>query len=173
MGCTNHQYGEIDHLSNEKTYSTLFVCTANQCRSPMAEALFRMYITNAGYSSEEWIVESAGCWAYPGMPATKKAVIAAEKLGAELYFHESKPVTESLLRDFRLILCMERNHVEFIKRHIPEAGERVFLFTEMVNENEEINDPIGQKQDDYNLTAENLLEQIGVGFNKIKKLSAL
>ena len=40
----------------------LFVCTANQCRSPMAAGLFQRQIEQAG-EAERWQIASAGTWA--------------------------------------------------------------------------------------------------------------
>nr|NIM45857.1 hypothetical protein [Nitrososphaeria archaeon] len=48
--------------------AVLFVCSANQCRSPIAEVLFREHLEQIGIG-DEWRVESAGIWAMDGAPA--------------------------------------------------------------------------------------------------------
>lgn len=138
----------------------------------MAEALFRNLLDDKGYSKDLWDVASAGCWAYPGMPATQKAIKAAGDMGADtIHFHESKAVSEDLLGSFNLILCMESGHIDFIKRHFSQSTEKVFLFSEMIDEVFEIDDPVGQSQEDYQTTADELLAIIQSGFDKIKSLS--
>lgn len=139
----------------------------------MAEAFLRKYLSDKDYSEETWTVASAGCWAYAGMPPIQKAAQATRNLGAELIFHESQPVSEALLEDYNLILCMEDGHVDFIARHFPNAKQKTFLLTEMVDENDEIDDPIGRSQENYELTAVLILRLIENGFEKIKRLSSI
>jgi len=158
-------------MSEKKQYSILFVCTANQCRSPMAEVLFTRYLEDNGYDLEKWSVASAGCWAYPNLPATPYAIQTAEKMGGDLNFHSSKAVSENLLKDFNLILCMESDHTQFIKRNFPEVADDVFLFSEMVGEDFEIHDPVGGTLENYEQTAEKLKKIIRSGFKKIHSLS--
>ena len=153
-------------------YSTLFVCSANQCRSPMAEALFIQYIKEKGFSSEEWLVASAGCWAYPGFPATMNAIRTVEDLGCDLNSHFSQAITDNLLKDFSLILCMENEHKEFINKHFPESSSNVYLLTEMIGEEVEIDDPVGGPLEEYQGTAAFLKEIILSGFDKIQELSS-
>jgi len=137
----------------------------------MAEALFTRYLKDNGDDLEKWNVASAGCWAYPNLSATPHAVQTAEKMGGDLNFHFSKAVSENLLKDFNLILCMESDHTHFIKRNFPEAADDVFLFSEMVGEDCEILDPVGGTLEEYEQTAEKLNEIIHSGFKKIQNLS--
>jgi len=137
----------------------------------MAEALFIRYLKDNGDDLEKWNVASAGCWAYPNLSATPHAIQTVEKMGSDLNFHSSKAVSEKLLKDFNLILCMESDHTHFIKRNFPEAADDVFLLSEMVGEFFEIHDPIGGTLENYEQTAEKLNEIILSGFKKIRNLS--
>ncbi len=158
-------------MPKDFNYSTLFVCTANQCRSPMAQVLFIQYLKEKEDDPEKWMVMSAGCWAYPDFPATQYAVQTMEKMGCDLNFHSSKTVSANLLKDFNLILCMESNHKHFIKRNFPEVEGNVFLFSEMIGEVFEIDDPIGGTFEAYEHTADQLKEIMHSGFEKIRSLS--
>lgn len=138
----------------------------------MAEALMRYLIESTHPPLPEWEVASAGCWAYPGMPATSKAIAAAAALGADLSEHASQAVSADLLERYNLILCMEIAHVDFIKRHFSETAEKTFLLSEMASEKFEIDDPVGQSQTDYQKSAREILSLIQNGWQKIKALSA-
>ena len=46
-------------VMNGGSVRMLFVCTANVCRSPLAEATFRHVVSNAG-RAEEFEIDSAG-----------------------------------------------------------------------------------------------------------------
>ena len=96
-------------------YSVLFVCTANQCRSPMAEVLFKGFLEGSREIPDQWMVGSAGLYAYPNYPATPHAQSAMINCGLDLTDHQSQPVTEALLDKYNLILCMESNQKRTIK----------------------------------------------------------
>ena len=138
----------------------------------MAEALCRQQIQTINDANpEDWSIASAGCWAYPGIPATKSAVITVAKYNADLSDHASQPVSANLLKDYRLMLCMETSHVSFIKRHFPQESERVFLLSEMIDEYFEVEDPVGKSQADYEVSAREINSIIKNGWKKIVTLS--
>lgn len=137
----------------------------------MAEVLFIQHLKEKGYDPKNWIVASAGCWAYPDLPATRHAVQTAGKMGCDLNFHSSKAVSENLLKDFNLVLCMESDHKHFIKRNFPEAINTVTLFSEIIGKVFEIDDPVGGTLLEYEQTAERLKEIMYSGFKKIRSLS--
>jgi len=137
----------------------------------MAEVLFIQYLKEKGCDPDKWKVMSAGCWAYPDLPATLHAIQTAEKMGGDLNFHSSKAVSANLLKDFSLILCMESDHKHFIKRNFPQAADNVFLFSEVIGEVFEIDDPVGGTFEEYEHTAEKLKEIMHSGFKKIRDLS--
>ena len=60
----------------------LFVCSGNTCRSPLAEALFRRMLDEAG--RQDITVESAGTGAYDGAPASEGSFLVAVEAGLAL-----------------------------------------------------------------------------------------
>lgn len=153
--------------------SVLFVCAANQCRSPIAMIIFKDLITRKNENPEDWRIESAGVWAVSGYSATDFAHRTMKELGLDLADHRSQPVTESLIDKFNLILCMENDQVNFLKRNFPDSKEKVFLLSEMTGQNLDIRDPVGYSLDDYKNTAVDILLLLEKGYSKIFRLSEL
>ncbi|MBM3957291.1 MAG: hypothetical protein FJ313_04485, partial [Gemmatimonadetes bacterium] len=73
-------------------FRVLLVCTGNQCRSPMAEALLRRLAATDSAAPLEIRVSSAGTAAPAGFPATQQAQEACAEEGIDLTGHRSRPV---------------------------------------------------------------------------------
>lgn len=151
-------------------HSILLICTANQCRSPMAEALLKRDLFEK-YPKTAWEVESAGTWAEPGHPATPFGVKAMAEFGLDTSNHKSRVVTSELVSRFQLILTMENGHKEAIQIEFPDLAERVFLLSKMSGENVEVADPVGGSFLDYQNTAKEIEKWIERGLPKIVELS--
>jgi len=120
--------------------SILFVCTANQCRSPLAAALFHRQLSD---SISEWSIASAGTWAKEDRsahPQTQAAAIQVYNL--DLSSHRSQSIDTLLLTDYHLILAMAQGHKEAICAEFPEVSQRVYLLSEMVGMNFDVADPV-------------------------------
>ena len=88
--------------------SILFVCKANQCRSPLAEAIARRQIADREVAAE---IRSAGLEANPGQPVTDGTLMAGRKAGFDLSEHRSQLVDAELVSSSNLILAMERDQI--------------------------------------------------------------
>jgi len=152
------------NMSKER--SILFVCTANQCRSPMAEAIIKDYIKRMDLPTN-WIVQSAGTWAENGHPATPSGVKAMALRGLDTSLHRSQSITKDLLKQFDLILTMESGHKEAIQIEFPEFSKKVFMLSEMSGVEINIDDPIGGTFEDYLNTADEIDELISKGLSNI------
>jgi protein-tyrosine phosphatase len=124
--------------------SVLFVCTANQFRSPIAAACFAKLIEGEGQANG-WRVESAGTWAESGLGAPAIAVQVADSLGlAGLEDHLTRPVDQELLAQFDLVIVMEMGHKEAICMEFPSVCQRTYMLSEIVDGvNYDIPDPDG------------------------------
>ena len=150
------------------SHTVLFVCTANICRSPMAMGLLKARVAE---DEGDWRVESAGVWADYGYPAASNTIKVVRERGVRLEDHLSRPLTGEMLTEFNLILVMEKNHKEALRMAFPELAPRIYLLTEMVDRYEDIVDPIGGTQADFEETASEVEAILTQGFEKISRLS--
>ncbi|MDQ2650180.1 MAG: low molecular weight phosphatase family protein [Actinomycetota bacterium] len=106
----------------------LLLCTANQCRSPMAQVLLGHHLRLAGVDAT---VSSAGL--YPsGAPATDHAVTVMGERGLDLTAHESRRVDASIIGRADLVLGMTREHVREVAVADPAVLARTFTLKELV-----------------------------------------
>jgi protein-tyrosine phosphatase len=114
--------------------SILFVCTANQFRSPIAAACLLKSIEREN-TNAKWIVESAGTWTTSGLPAPKMALEVANQLRLKgLDYHRTRQVDQNILDRFDLILVMEVGHKEAISIEFPSTHGRLYTLSEIVDD---------------------------------------
>ena len=131
----------------------LFICTGNTCRSPMAEALFRLRAGN----KNPWKVKSAGLSAHTGTPASLEARIVASELGADLSRHSSQLLTTEMVEQADLILVMTESHREHFRNTFREVAHRVYLINELgTSKVEDICDPFGGSLEIYKQTRDEI-----------------
>lgn len=150
--------------------AVLFVCTANQCRSPIAQVLFQDRLQQMGMEIE-WTAASAGTSAFGGSPPTHFARQAMKERGLDLSEHRSRPVSADMIKDSDLVLVMEDRHRAFLQSRFPFGAEKVFLITEMVGEKHDIDDPVLGDLDRYNETAREMDRILEQGFQRIVKMA--
>src|SRR5213076_1175151 len=91
------------------------VCTANICRSPMAAALLQHALAAQPEPLRSVKVISAGVNAHPGEPVSENSVIALKKVGLDISNHRAQPLTQRLLDEAAMVLCMTESHRSMIE----------------------------------------------------------
>ena len=91
----------------DRPLQVLVVCTANQCRSPMAERLLARRLEQSGIPAT---VGSAG-FLRGGVPAAEGAVDALGNMGLDLSDHRSRTIDADLLAAADITITMEGTHV--------------------------------------------------------------
>jgi protein-tyrosine-phosphatase len=127
-----------------KSHQILFVCYANMCRSPMAEAILKdIIVKDRKLSKLNIFVDSAAMDnQYSGAPATISAIKEMKKRGLDITGHISKPIDNLKLSEYDLILTMERNQQEDILAQFPKLEGHVFTVANYAGDSEDIEDPI-------------------------------
>ena len=121
--------------------AVLLVCTANICRSPMAEAIFKARLGDVFKT-----ITSAGVHADPrGGPVDARAASALERHHYSLERRwRSRRVDPEQLGQYDLVLAMEAEHVDALRRKAaPEHHGKIRLLTDFVPElaGQDIPDP--------------------------------
>jgi len=144
----------------------LVVCTANQCRSPMAEGLIRARLAAEG-RQDRVSVASAGTWADDARSATPNAVATMAERGIDIADHRSSEIDAAQLDSADLVLVMTGGHREAIAAEFPDARDKTRLLSSLAGREWDIADPVGGSLDDYRATADELLRLIDAGWAEI------
>jgi protein-tyrosine phosphatase len=112
----------------------LVLCTANTCRSPMAEALLARRLAGHGAAAS---VRSAGMLGDGEQPPPEAAWAMAAH-GIDTGSHRSRQVSAIDLVHADLVLAMAREHVRHAVVMLPEAWPRVFTLKELVRRGDAI-----------------------------------
>ena len=146
----------------------LFVCTANVCRSPMAEAMFNALAEDRGFDSR---AESAGVRALKDEPITPNASAALEEAGIYAGGHRARQVSETMLKEVDLVLAMEPRHVAELRRVFGDSFEVHILsgYVNGISGDEGVPDPYGSTMTAYRATARQLLEYVDLPLNHLEK----
>ncbi|MGP3924349.1 low molecular weight protein-tyrosine-phosphatase [Streptomyces sp. 8N616] len=127
--------------SSRPPYRVCFVCTGNICRSPMAAAVFRARVAEAGLDGRVE-VDSAGIggW-FAGESADTRAVavLAANDYEAE---HIARQFRAEWFAERDLVIALDRGHVRELRRlaPAPEDAAKVRLLLSYVRSTGDVPD---------------------------------
>jgi protein-tyrosine phosphatase len=76
-------------------------------------------------------VSSAGTIGWEGSPATAESVLAAAERGVDISGHVAHELTDGMIREADLIVCMACEHRDEIDERVPKAAGRTFTLKEL------------------------------------------
>jgi len=111
------------------TFSILFVCTGNLCRSPAAERVLRHELEAADF--EDVLVESAGVRAVVGEPMSPPMAALVSDYGAVPSDFRARQLTPPMLRQSDLVIGMSSAHRTAAVTLAPPVVQRAFVLGEL------------------------------------------
>lgn len=150
--------------------SVVFVCTANICRSPVAEALFADWLREAAVPGD-WQIGSGGTWAEPGAPASPYSREVLEQLGLGLRPHRARRVDRQMIESADLLLCMTRSQREALQAEFPALAGRIQLLSAMAGLAYDVSDPYGGPRQGYVEMVSEIRHLIETGGDRIVELA--
>ena len=157
---------EIEEISSIRL---LFVCTGNTCRSPMAEAFCRKYMSEKlkcnidDVGKMGYKVASAGVMAVSGIGASREVVDICKEMGIDATAHRSRFLTSAEIEESDYIFVMSTGHRDRVLELCPEAAQKCML----LDENSQVGDPIGGGKEVYEKCAKQIERALEKRMNRI------
>jgi len=134
--------------------SILFVCTANICRSPVAEGVLRKLLANEGVESD-FEIDSVGTHDYhAGKPPFSLAIDSAKRRGYDINNLVARRLRANDLDHFDMVLAMDRANIAHLKTLAPtRCKQKIELLLEYGDKyhGKDVPDPYGGKSKDFEL----------------------
>lgn len=128
----------------------------------MAEALLRHALLAEAEPLRSCKVVSAGVAARKGEKISPNSVEALAKVGLRASDHRSQPLTEALIAQADLVLCMTESHRAVINLEIEPTPRNIFLWREFTpgRGNKEIGDPYGGSLKEYEACRDEMVDAL-------------
>lgn len=134
--------------------SVLFICTANICRSPLATAVFRHKVAQAGLAGRV-VIDSAGTHDYRiGKPPDARAQRVAARRGFGMPEGLARQVARVDLERFHHVLAMDMKNMSVLHRlGEPDLWQKpkLLMSYSRIYQEREIADPYGADEERFEL----------------------
>ena len=144
--------------------SVLVVCIGNICRSPYGEIKLKELLHF--HRKGDVKVSSAGIHAMVGEPADTHSIKIGKERGLDLTSHVAKQLTLDLLKEYDLILVMDKEQKTEIEKKYPFSFGKVHSIGKW--RNKEIHDPYRKPYEAFINMANHIDECLNDWVQKIK-----
>ncbi|MDP2173204.1 MAG: Sua5/YciO/YrdC/YwlC family protein [Candidatus Cloacimonadaceae bacterium] len=135
----------------------MFVCTANICRSPIADKLFNHLVKERGMNFRG---DSCGLIQGGSMISINSMQLLMERGILDAQSHVSKKITSDLISAGRWVLTMEERQRDILRDWEPNSAHKIMTLNEIVGESGDIKDPYGSELDNYRGTFDLIEDRI-------------
>ncbi|MDZ4181493.1 MAG: protein tyrosine phosphatase, partial [Candidatus Cloacimonadaceae bacterium] len=152
--------GSIPFFSIKASFQVpliMFVCTANICRSPIADKLFNHIVSERGLKLRG---DSCGLMHGGTMISLNSMQLLLERGIMEAQSHVSKQVTPELINASLWVLTMEERQRDILREWEPNASHKIMTLNEIVGESGDIKDPYGSELENYRGTFDLIEDRI-------------
>lgn len=102
-------------------HKIVFLCYGNICRSPLAAGLAAQRLSGVD-------IESAGFHQQEGRSCPERIQRIGNSFGVDLSGHRSRRVTREVLANADLVIAMDKENLNCLRREFPEVLERTTMF---------------------------------------------
>ncbi len=153
---------DLESLRSAAGLRIVFVCTGNTCRSPLAEGLTKVLLSDELGCPPDSLhdlgfhISSAGIYAYGGGPISHHSYEELKQRGIELGDHRATTANERLLSSADKIYCLSHSHLDGVLGLLPR--DRSHIASLLDTGGVDVPDPIGGSSSDYKRCAEHISE---------------
>ncbi len=140
----------------------LFVCTANICRSPIAE-----YYAKKKFE-DNYHFRSAG-FLLGNQKISKYSRLVLQENNIDASKHISTKIDSKILENSWLILTMTKRHKIRLLETYPNIFNKVFTLSEYVGLQEDVEDPYGEDIKEYRRTYLEIIERINLVYDRLDR----
>ncbi len=150
----------------ERSNGVLFVCTANVCRSPMAEAIFNALAEDRSLPLR---AESAGTAALRGEHTDAKAHEALAEVGIHGAGRRARQVDGAVLEEADLVLTMNPRQAAKLREAYEGCSHKIYSLSEYAYgaADDGIPDPHGHSLTSYRACVRQLFEHLDLVVDRL------
>jgi len=144
-------------------YVITFVCSGNICRSPLAMGILKSMLARTKFRKAVKI-DSAGTLNLAGQRIHEYSYEVAKENKIDLAMHVSQPITDKMMEDAQLIVCMALNHYTHLRSTYPQYRDKIVMLKQWKRpknlSNPSIADPIGHPRDFFKETYKDIHKEL-------------
>ncbi len=140
----------------------------------MSGAILKKMAVEAGVK-ENFIVDSAGTEALVEASPDDTTIAVCESHGINITSHRGQQLTDTMIRNATVVLCMAETHRRIIRGIFPQWESKILLLKEFgqpqLPANQSVDDPIGRAKRKYEQCFKGLESEITRIFPILQKMS--